>query len=159
MASQLLNAHSYLGQAIQGQSRDAVVPTPDAPQIGAISIAGAAVTASVAFALVWLIHWTRGDGTSTGRGRIAVFLVVIILLSMVSYAYMRRQWLQYLRQQSLAEMSDFSTKAQGLDSVVAGALTLVQEVELVSRGYRMQVTSCTFRTSTDSKTEVSLFPQ
>ncbi|KAH6709658.1 Mysoin-binding motif of peroxisomes-domain-containing protein [Leptodontidium sp. MPI-SDFR-AT-0119] len=139
VASQLLNAHSYLGQAIQGQSRDAVVPTPDAPQIGAISIAGAAVTASVAFALVWLIHWTRGDGTSTGRGRIAVFLVVIILLSMVSYAYMRRQWLQYLRQQSLAEMSDFSTKAQGLDSVVAGALTLVQEVELVSRGYRISI--------------------
>ncbi|KAH7364606.1 Mysoin-binding motif of peroxisomes-domain-containing protein [Rhexocercosporidium sp. MPI-PUGE-AT-0058] len=139
VASQLLNAHSYPGQAIQGQSRDAVVPTPDAPQIGAISLAGAAVTASVAFALAWLIHWTRGDGSSAGKGRMSVFLVVIIVLSIVSYAHMRRQWLQYLRQQSLAEISDFSTKAQGLDSVVAGALTLVQEVELVSRGYRISV--------------------
>lgn len=139
MASQLLNAHTYLGQAIQGQSRDAAVPTPDAPPIGATSLAGAAVTASVAFALVWLIHWARGNGSSAGKGRMALCLLIIILLAMVSYAYMRRQWLQYLRQQSLAEISDFSTKAQGLDSVIAGALTLVQEVELVSRGYRMQV--------------------
>ncbi|KAK0118759.1 hypothetical protein ONS95_007641 [Cadophora gregata] len=58
---------------------------------------------------------------------------------MVSYAYMRRQWLQYLRQQSLAEISDLSVKAQELDSVIAGALALVQEVELVSRGYRISV--------------------
>ncbi|PVH88622.1 hypothetical protein DL98DRAFT_404210 [Cadophora sp. DSE1049] len=140
VASQLLNAHSYLNQATQGQSRDAVVPTPDAPQIGAISLAGAAVTASVAFALVWLIHWTRGGGNSSaGKGRMAVFLVIVILFATVSYAYMRRQWLQYLRQQSLAEISDLSVKAQELDSVIVGALTLVQEVELVSRGYRMQV--------------------
>lgn len=138
VASQLLNAHSYLGQAIQGQSRDAVLPTPDAPQIGAISLAGASVTGSVAFALVWLIHWTRGGGSSSaGKGRMTVFLIIVILFATVSYAYMRRQWLQYLRQQSLAEISDLAVKAQELDSVVAAALTLVQEVELVSRGYRM----------------------
>ncbi|KAH7416919.1 Mysoin-binding motif of peroxisomes-domain-containing protein [Cadophora sp. MPI-SDFR-AT-0126] len=140
VASQLLNVHSYLGQATLGQSRDAVVPTPDAPQIGAISLAGAAVTASVAFALVWLIHWTRGGGSSsTGKGRMTVFLVVIMIFAAVSYVYMRRQWLQYLRQQSLAEISDLSLKAQDLDSVITGALTLVQEVELVSRGYRISV--------------------
>ncbi|KAL2065117.1 hypothetical protein VTL71DRAFT_4257 [Oculimacula yallundae] len=140
VASQLLNAHSYLGQAIQGQSRDAVVPIPDAPQIGSITLAGAAVTASVAFALVWLINWTRGGGSSSvGKGRMALALLAIVVLAIVSYAYMRRQWLQYLRQQSLAEISDFAAKAHGLDTVVAGALSLVQEVELVSRGYRISV--------------------
>lgn len=66
-----------------------------------------------------------------------VFLIIVILFATVSYAYMRRQWLQYLRQQSLAEISDLAVKAQELDSVIAAALTLVQEVELVSRGYRM----------------------
>ncbi|CZT48032.1 uncharacterized protein RSE6_08679 [Rhynchosporium secalis] len=140
VASQLLSPHSYLGQTIQGQSRDAVVPTPDAPQIGAITLAGAAVTASVAFALVWLINWTRGnERSSAGKGRFALALLAIIMLAMVSYAYMRRQWLQYLRQQALSEISDFAAKAQGLDVMVAGALTLVQEVELVSRGYRISV--------------------
>jgi hypothetical protein len=61
------------------------------------------------------------------------------MLAVVLYAYMRRQWLQYLRQQSLSEMSEFIAKAQEFDDAAAGALSLVQEVELVSRGYRMLV--------------------
>lgn len=113
---------------------------PDAPQLGNITLAGVAVTASFAFALAWLIHWTRGGGTSAaGRGRMVIFLALLVGFSMISYAYMRKQWLQYLRQQSLAELSEFVTKAQEFDTAVAGALTLVQEVELVSRGYRMYV--------------------
>lgn len=114
------------------------MPAPEAPQLGAITLAGAAVTASVAFALAWLIHWAKNHGNpSAGKGRTAVSLVVIMLLAAVSYAYMRRQWLQYVRQQSVAEVSNFAAKAQGLDLTVAAAMTLVQEVELVSRGYRM----------------------
>jgi hypothetical protein len=138
VASQLLNAHSYLVQPGHGQSRDAAVASPDAPQLGAFTLAGVSVTASSAFALAWLIHWTRGGAKSTvGNGRMVVCLATMILLAVVSYAYMRRQWLQYLRQQTLAEMSNFVAKAQDFDGVAAGALTLVQEVELVSRGYRM----------------------
>jgi len=122
VASQLLNTHSYLGQAVHGQSRDARYPSSDALQLGPFTFGGAALTASFAFALAWLVHWTRGGGSSTaGKGRIAIFLAVVILLAIVSYAYARRQWLQYLRQQSLAEISEFIDRAQ----------------EFVSRGYRM----------------------
>ena len=121
-----------------GHSRDTPFPSPDAPQPGAFSLTGAAITASLAFALAWLIHWTRdGADSAVGKARMAVFLVLIIALAVISYTYMRRQWLQYLRQQSLAEIINFVTKAQDLDSAVVGALNLVQEVELVSRGYRM----------------------
>jgi hypothetical protein len=138
VASQLLNAHSYLGQATYVPSRDAAVPTPDAPQIGAFTLAGVAVTASFAFAMAWLIHWAKGGANSTaGKGRMVVLLAIIIILAVTSYAYMRRQWLQYLRQQSLAEISEFVVKGHDFDTAAAGALTLVQEVELVSRGYRM----------------------
>lgn len=112
--------------------------TPSPPHNGAFTLAGATVTSLVAFALAWLVNWTRGGGSSVaGKGRIAVFLAVMIMFSVVAYAYIRRQWLQYLRQQALAEISEFVAKAQELDTAVAGALTLVQEVELVSRGYRM----------------------
>lgn len=98
------------------------------------------MTASCAFVLAWLVHWTRGGrSSSAGMGRVAVFLTVLVLLAIVLYAYMRRQWLQYLRQQSLSEISEFVAKAQEFDSAAAGALSLVQEVELVSRGYRMYV--------------------
>jgi hypothetical protein len=101
-------------------------------------LAGAGVTAVLAFALAWLIHWTRGDGDFVaGRGRRAVFLAVMGIFIVVGYAYIRRQWLQYLRQQTLVEISEFVGTAHDFDTAAAGALTLVQEVELVSRGYRM----------------------
>jgi len=138
VASQLLNTHSYLGQAGHTQSRDAAVPASDAPHLGSSSLVGAALTASSAFALAWLVHWARGGGNSAaGKRRMAVFLAVVVVLAVISYAYVRRQWLRYLRQQTLAEASEFIAKTQEFDTVAAGALTLVQEVELVSRGYRM----------------------
>ncbi|KAF4635485.1 hypothetical protein G7Y89_g2610 [Cudoniella acicularis] len=138
VASQLLNAHSYLGQASQGKSRNVPVPALDTPQIGSLTPTGVALTASVAFTLAWLIHWTRGNRSSaTGKGRIVVFLAVLGILGFLSYTYARRQMLHYLRQQTLAEISSFVAKAQEFDSAAAGALSLVQEVELVSRGYRI----------------------
>ncbi|KAH8792404.1 Mysoin-binding motif of peroxisomes-domain-containing protein [Hyaloscypha finlandica] len=138
VASQLLSAHSYLGQAVHGQSRDSSLRTLNAPLPGSFTLAGAGVTAVLAFALAWLIHWTRGDGDFVaGRGRRAVFLAVMGVFIVVGYAYIRRQWLQYLRQQTLVEISEFVGTAHDFDTAAAGALILVQEVELVSRGYRI----------------------
>jgi len=112
--------------------------SPDAPQIGAFTLAGAGCTASFAFGLVWLIHWARG-GRDFKLGRVAVFVTIMAIWAGISYTYMRRQWLQYLRQQTLAEISGFVAQAHEFDSLASGALTFVQEVELVSRGYRMYV--------------------
>lgn len=138
MASQLLNTHSYIGQTGPGLSSDAAVLSSSAPQLGTLSFQGIGITASLAFALASLVHWVRGGRPSAvGFGRLIVFLVILVLLAMILYAYMRRQWLQYLRQQTLVGISEFVTKAQDLDSSAMGALTLIQEVELVSRGYRM----------------------
>ncbi|KAH8813988.1 Mysoin-binding motif of peroxisomes-domain-containing protein [Hyaloscypha sp. PMI_1271] len=138
VASQLLSAHSYLGQAVHGQSRDSSLRTLNAPLPGSFTLAGAGLTAVLAFALAWLIHWTRGDGDFVaGRGRRAVFLAVMGVFIVVGYAYIRRQWLQYLRQQTLVEISEFVGTAHDFDTAAAGALILVQEVELVSRGYRI----------------------
>jgi hypothetical protein len=114
------------------------VRTPNAPLPGSFTLAGAASTALLAFLLAWLIHWARGDGDSiAGKGRIVVFLAIMTVFVTVGYAYVRRQWLQYLRQQTLMEISNFVGIAHDFDMAAAGALTLVQEVELVSRGYRL----------------------
>ncbi|RFU32047.1 hypothetical protein B7463_g4336, partial [Scytalidium lignicola] len=129
VASQLLSGTSYLGS-----SRDAPLPSPEAPQAGAFTLAGAAATATLAFAIAWLIHWTRGG---VAKGRMLVLLGILGVLALVSYAYIRRQWLQYLRQRTLAETSEFVAKSQEFDVVATAALNLIQEVELVSRGYRL----------------------
>jgi hypothetical protein len=140
VASQLLSSHSFPGPVGSGQSRDVPVLPPSTPQITAFTLAGAGVTASFAFALTWLVHWTRGGANSIARaGRMAMSAALLAVFAVVSYAYMRRQWLQSLREQSLTESSELIANSQDFDNALAGALVLVQEVELVSRGYRMYV--------------------
>ena len=55
------------------------------------------------------------------------------------YTYMRRQWLQYLRQESVEGASSLVTNLQAFEASTSSALALIQEVELVSRGYRLYV--------------------
>ena len=137
MASQLLTEH-------YGQSEVKTVPNlegslrPEEYKAVTTSVAGAVVTATTAFALVWLIHWSR-DGKLNGfhRGRVAIVITTFILVGTVLYAYARRQWLLYLRENAVTAGSTLVTNLQAFNSSSVAALTLIQEVELVSRGYRL----------------------
>ena len=140
VASQLLSVQSYLGQASIGRLKDTKLSPPHPPQYAAFSTGGVFVTALLAFGLTWLVHWARsGCRTAFRYSRVLILLVALVVSIVVTYAYMRRQWLQYLRQQTISEITTFVGIAQEFDHVAAGAMTLVQEVELVSRGYRMLV--------------------
>jgi hypothetical protein len=55
----------------------------------------------------------------------------------VGFIYVRQQWLQRQKDVALAEMTDFVAVSHEYDSAVGAAIALVQEVELVSRGYRL----------------------
>jgi len=140
VASQLLD--EYLDQgAIQpvaptNQSRD------DAQESGILSVTttphGAAATAAVAFALVYLIHWTRSSrGGVISTGRVAIALVVFTLVALVGYAYLRRQWLKFLRRNAVAAASSLTASWQTFEMSSSSALSLIQEVELVSKGYKL----------------------
>lgn len=137
VASQLLNEYSYHGQVPRGKIAIGD-PQITAPQLGDLTIMGVACTAGTAFILAWLIHWARGGQTvRASTGRISLVVSIFGILITFSYTYVRRQWLQYVRRQALEETTEFTTRSQGFDAVIAAAMTLVQEVELVSRGYRM----------------------
>ncbi len=137
VASQLLSEHVYPiqgGQLEVGKERTSRV----APHLDGFTLSGAAITASVAFGIVWTIHWVRRAGSrSSASGRTAIVIIIFVSLITLVYAYVRRQWLQYLRQQTLVETRNLVAKAGGLDTAISAAVTLIQEVELVSRGYRM----------------------
>lgn len=136
VASQLLNTQSYLGQVCQ--SRATVTSSTVQGQVGPFTLVGSAVTASIGFALAWLVHWTRnGVDLVIGIGRMAIFLAILAGGSLVLHAYIWRQWLHSLRQETLSKTSDLVVQAQHFDHVVGSALSLVQEVELVSRGYKI----------------------
>ncbi|KAF3762539.1 hypothetical protein M406DRAFT_264888 [Cryphonectria parasitica EP155] len=136
VASQLLSGHSILAQhapvqssAIEsGASQDPSVPS----QTGLI------LTAVGALGLAWFIRWLYNGGiTNLTKKRVVVFVVVSALAGVASQAFIRQQWLRYVRQQVLAEAATFVSKAQDFDSASSAALALIQEVELVSRGYRL----------------------
>jgi hypothetical protein len=70
---------------------------------------------------------------------VLVALLVVIVALGLSHAFIRQQWLRYLRRQALSDVTTFVAKSQDFDSASSAALALIQEVELVSRGYRMYV--------------------
>ena len=62
-----------------------------------------------------------------------------LVASVALYAFFRRQWPQYLRSQAVDNASSLVSNTQSLIAVTSAAVLLIQEVELVSRGYRMFV--------------------
>lgn len=136
VASQLLSGHSILGQHVPLQSSMMMGPGGQDPNIP--SETGLMLTAAGALSVSWFISWLYGGGiTNLTKKRVVVFILIFAGAGLASQAYIRQQWLRYVRGQVLAEISTFVSKAQDFDSASSAAVALVQEVELVSRGYRL----------------------
>ncbi|CAH0049936.1 unnamed protein product [Clonostachys solani] len=136
VASQLLSGHSILGQH---QPAPSLADAASSPGLNSIySTEGVLASILAALALAIILSWVLGSGQSSITRKRLVFLIVIgaagLLLGQV---YIRRQWLRYRRDQSLSEISAFVSNSHEFDSATTAALSLIQEVELVSRGYRI----------------------
>ncbi|KAL6703061.1 hypothetical protein ACN47E_010268 [Coniothyrium glycines] len=136
VASQLLGEQAGLRASAIPNFAANGRPGPHEFNFATISPVGAAVTGATAFVLVYLLHWARRQ-PSISKSRAVLMVLVFAAVATAAYAYMRRQWLQYLRQQAVQGVSALVTNLQAFEASTASALALVQEVELVSRGYRL----------------------
>ncbi|TLD25803.1 hypothetical protein E2P81_ATG09460 [Venturia nashicola] len=102
----------------------------------ATTVTGALLTATTSFATVWLIHWSKAQ-PEFNKGRTLVVICGFLILAILLYSYARRQWLHYLRQNAVMAASNLITNLKAIDASTSAGLSLVQEVELVSRGYRL----------------------
>ncbi|KFZ14963.1 hypothetical protein V501_02951 [Pseudogymnoascus sp. VKM F-4519 (FW-2642)] len=140
VASQLLNDRQYHGQGYGSKSPPRSSEDAPVTSLNTFSPRGAVVTASVAFGVSWMIRWG-----SAGRDWISITLRCIVIAALlvagaiIGQAYLRRKWLLYLREQNITEATRLVGQTQDLDSAVTAALSLIQEVELVSRGYRLSL--------------------
>ncbi|KAL8419670.1 hypothetical protein RB594_002740 [Gaeumannomyces avenae] len=136
IASQLLGGHSILG-AQRSPSR----PDQETDLNGDHEALGGFVwTVAGAIAIAWAMKWVYSGGFShLTKKRVLASLVVVALAASVGNAYIRQRWIRYVREQALAEVTTFTAVSQDFDSVVSAAVALIQEVELVSRGYRISV--------------------
>ncbi|KAL4907336.1 hypothetical protein BDW74DRAFT_166776 [Aspergillus multicolor] len=138
VASQLLNEHNAPSYSSATDVLSHTVPT-DLPTLSTtFGLQGAFVTASTSFSIAWLLHWSRPrTGAGINPRKVGVLLVLVPVLGVLFYAFARRQWIKYLRHQAVDAAVLFIGNAQGFDSAASASVVFIQEVELVSRGYRI----------------------
>ncbi len=113
-------------------------PSPIGEQAVPFKLFGLCLTAVISFALAWSIKllrtigWTSSSWWSIGP---TIFMVPVALF--VSYAYVRQQRLQNMRRQAVGSASSYAESAHAFDAAALAAITLIQEVEVVSRGYKL----------------------
>ncbi|KAF2705329.1 hypothetical protein K504DRAFT_460584 [Pleomassaria siparia CBS 279.74] len=134
VASQLLGEQTGLRPATFPNY--AAAPPQDF-KIATTNLTGALYTGATAFILVWLVHWSRKQASGLSKGRLTVVLAVFAAVATACYEYMRQQWLLHLRHQAVEGASTLVTNLQAFETSTSSALALIQEVELVSRGYRL----------------------
>ncbi len=142
VASQLLNEHpnptTCRRQDLPSPAADTAVQ-PDAVNL---SLFGLSVTTTAAFAIAWAINSLCRTGLEAiGYKRTYLVSIILLLFVVGLYCYFRRQWLKYLRSRAIRNASVLVANAQGFDTAASSAITFIQEVELVSRGYRMYADS------------------
>jgi hypothetical protein len=99
---------------------------------------GLLVTATAALVVAFVARWVYTGGYAhLTKKRVTFSAVILVAVASVSHVYIRQQWLRYLKNQALTEAAIFVSKSQDFDSASSATLSLIQEVELVSRGYRM----------------------
>ncbi|KAL2170081.1 hypothetical protein VTG60DRAFT_5353 [Thermothelomyces hinnuleus] len=136
VASQLLSGHSIAAHPnSQSRSNDA----PEAAQNAATpTTTGVLAAAAAALVVAWMVKWVHSGGWAhLTKKRVTFTALVLVAVAVVSQAYLKQQWLRYLRNQALSEVATFVSRSQHFDSACSAALSLIQEVELVSRGYRI----------------------
>ncbi|TQS32677.1 hypothetical protein Golomagni_07003, partial [Golovinomyces magnicellulatus] len=136
IASQLLSGDSVAARRQLGT--EALNAFTDQSDQTILSSEGIVASVLGALAVAIVLSWILGDSKSYVTRKRLVFLVILLAAAVIlGQVHMRRQWLKYRRQQSLAEVGQFVATSYDFDSAIEAILALVQEVELVSRGYRI----------------------
>lgn len=113
--------------------------TSETPKVQ-LSPFGISLTGLIAFVLAWLAHWVRAvDVEDIDIRRALLYIAILTVSTAGSYFFAQRQWLKYVRNQAIHNASTLVTSAQNFNTTASSAIALIQEVELVSRGYRMYV--------------------
>lgn len=141
VASQLLSGHPVLGHHhVNSNFLPSAANTNSKHDSSILSVEGFLGSVLGALAVAAVMSWVLGGSSSSATWkRIMILTVLFAASTLVGGVYMRRQYLRHRRQQALSEIAEFVTNSNDFDSATGAALGLVQEVELVSRGYRMSV--------------------
>lgn len=139
VTSNLLREHVAVGGArghsIHVQEVDLLSSKPDHK---AWSIEGVWVVVAATGVVSWMLKWSLlANSIWTGISKFLLVTVVVFIARELILAHARRQRLQYLRQEAIKTVNDAVTNFDAFDKSSAASITLIQEVEAVSRGYHL----------------------
>ena len=145
VASQLLDEQSRPARQKTQKSFpevDTVFRTPHGPDFDALTIHGVLATAIASFLIAWAFHWVRSSTTDSAQAlstKLVSVLLLICALLLSFFTYTWRYRSQSLRRNIIEAVSSLISESQILDGLTSSALILVQEIEVVARGYEMYV--------------------
>ncbi|KAG8624224.1 hypothetical protein KVT40_009200 [Elsinoe batatas] len=137
IASQLLEEnpdHGALQAAQQNKQETGGSQQPGKDPM-ALSWVGACMTAAIAFLAVRLYSWAESGKLKTSK--IIAIVLTLPLLAVGLYFHTRQQSRKYRRQKAVEAASLLTSALQSFELISTSGLTLVQEVELVAKGYRI----------------------
>lgn len=141
IASQLLNGHcELLPQDRQAQqSQDGTGSPLQTVQEADISInlVGVLVTAATSFILVYCIRGALDKGTLPFLRSLSLIVITSTVIAIMLTVFAQRQQLKRLRNRAVKSIEYLVDSVQDLTASTSAVITLVQEIELVSRGFRL----------------------
>jgi hypothetical protein len=94
----------------------------------------------VSLLLAWALRVNNGK-SGIGKGKAIAAFLLSAIVAIFLFTHARRTWLRSLRAKAIEFAVLFVENSQAFDVLTSNAVTLIQEVELVSRGYRLWVAS------------------
>ena len=132
------SATSALGRRLTILQSQAEIAREDQDAIATYTLNGLLGTAGSAFICALSIWWaTRPSHGQLSKGRIVILSILFASALLILYAFLLRQYRRYARRHAIETASSMVSNAQSFDSNAHAASSLIQEVELVSRGYRL----------------------
>ncbi|ETN43502.1 uncharacterized protein HMPREF1541_02661 [Cyphellophora europaea CBS 101466] len=121
------------------KSRQHTSVPPDTQAIP-LSVRGAATTTLLSFATAWLLHWLlqrlQDPLSVTWTETWLYILSSACVMALIVYVA-RRQYLKFVRQTSALFCSKLVSESQTFDESAGQAIRLIQEIEVVARGYEI----------------------
>ncbi|KAF8469619.1 Mysoin-binding motif of peroxisomes-domain-containing protein [Kalaharituber pfeilii] len=149
VASQLLSEHINVSHYNRRIGDSLQVPTEDDSESAAffgprfakeryMTVNGICIVTGAGF-LRWIYMTEGGEYGFISMGRTVIALLGISIIGVFLFSNARRRWLRTLRGRAIELATQFVENNQAYDILVSNAITFIQEVELVSRGYRLSM--------------------
>jgi vezatin len=123
---------------------------PSAKSTISWSVDGIVLTAAAGALFAWMLQWTLSASSLWIEAlRLTLLILVIFVAIQLLVAYTSRQRLRHMRQEALESVNVSLVNFDAFDRSSSAAITLIQEVEAVSRGYHLYVLKHSMHRSID----------